>query len=270
MEKNTDLSLGRNEQKSVTILQNYRKNELGQLDEKGKTAKETLLQKQLALVKIMARLTGSGVTVFDLHKQVHIYTSQNFYKIFGYENLKTTHVGNEVFDSKVHPEDLKDLSRNGAAAMKFLSELPVQKRKQYKMVNEYRILSPGGSYMQVIEQHQLLENDQNGNPWLSLAVIDISPNQYWQDHVNFQILNYITGEFVQLQTNSETKKIHLTTREREILRLVKDGKLSKEISYLLEISVHTVNTHRQRILEKLEANNAIEAVSTADKLNLLT
>ncbi len=61
----------------------------------------------------------------------------------------------------------------------------------------------------------------------------------------------------------------LTKREKEILGLVKNGLLSKEISNKLSISVHTVNTHRQRFLEKLGANNSMEAVVFASKFGLL-
>jgi DNA-binding NarL/FixJ family response regulator len=53
------------------------------------------------------------------------------------------------------------------------------------------------------------------------------------------------------------------------LQLVKDGRLSKEISEELHISVHTVNTHRQRILEKLDVDNSMEAVKYASELGLL-
>jgi DNA-binding NarL/FixJ family response regulator len=61
----------------------------------------------------------------------------------------------------------------------------------------------------------------------------------------------------------------LTTREREILALIQKGHLSKEISELLSISVHTVNTHRQRILQKLEVDNSMEAVLLATRLWLI-
>jgi len=43
----------------------------------------------------------------------------------------------------------------------------------------------------------------------------------------------------------------LTTREREVLQLIADGKTSKEIAQLLFISIHTVNNHRKNIKHKL-------------------
>ena len=61
----------------------------------------------------------------------------------------------------------------------------------------------------------------------------------------------------------------LTSRELEVLRMVRDGLLSKEISDRLGISLHTVNTHRQRVLQKLDANNSIEAIAFAHRYGLI-
>ncbi|MCY6353475.1 response regulator transcription factor [Bacteroides fragilis] len=60
----------------------------------------------------------------------------------------------------------------------------------------------------------------------------------------------------------------LTNRELEVLRLMKQGLLSKEIANTLKVSINTVNTHRQNILQKLKANNSIEAVNFAQRLGL--
>ena len=72
-----------------------------------------------------------------------------------------------------------------------------------------------------------------------------------------------------MKKSNEKISIGLSKREIQILKMVKDGLLSKEISNNLNISLHTVNTHRQRVLEKLGANNSMEAVVFASKLGLL-
>lgn len=43
----------------------------------------------------------------------------------------------------------------------------------------------------------------------------------------------------------------------------------KEIANSLNVSINTINTHRQNILLKLKANNSIEAVNIAQRLGLL-
>ncbi len=55
----------------------------------------------------------------------------------------------------------------------------------------------------------------------------------------------------------------LTPREREVLKLIAEGKSSKEIAGLLFISVSTVNNHRASIMEKLSLNKATDLVKYA-------
>ncbi|AOP34752.1 DNA-binding response regulator [Leptospira tipperaryensis] len=50
----------------------------------------------------------------------------------------------------------------------------------------------------------------------------------------------------------------LTKREREILNLLAEGKMNREIADELELSVRTVETHRASIFKKLETENIIE------------
>ena len=52
----------------------------------------------------------------------------------------------------------------------------------------------------------------------------------------------------------------LSDREREIFQLIAEGKANKEIAALLFISPSTVETHRARIMEKLDLHSAAEIV----------
>jgi two-component system response regulator DegU len=61
----------------------------------------------------------------------------------------------------------------------------------------------------------------------------------------------------------------LTRREKEILRMVIDGKSNKEIADSLTKSVRTIETHRFNIMKKLGVNNAIDMVNRTVKENLV-
>ena len=105
-----------------------------------------------------------------------------------------------------------------------------------------------------------------------MSVIDISPNQKMEEGFISQLFDFRTGRLIHFQDKkkrNESISTTLSKREIQILRMVKNGLLSKEISDNLDISLHTVNTHRQRVLEKLGANNSMEAVVFASKLGLL-
>ena len=64
-------------------------------------------------------------------------------------------------------------------------------------------------------------------------------------------------------TKSVLEVDSLTLREREVLKLIAEGKSSKEIANLLFISVFTVNNHRASIMEKLNLKKATDLVKYA-------
>lgn len=59
------------------------------------------------------------------------------------------------------------------------------------------------------------------------------------------------------------KVSRLSTREVEIMHLVKDGLTSKDIGEKLNISKLTVDTHRKNIMNKLEVGNTAELIRFA-------
>ena len=67
----------------------------------------------------------------------------------------------------------------------------------------------------------------------------------------------------------EKTQYPITEREREILRLMADGLIKKEIADLLAISVHTVNTHIRSIYDKLHVNTNTGAVAKALREDLI-
>jgi DNA-binding NarL/FixJ family response regulator len=52
----------------------------------------------------------------------------------------------------------------------------------------------------------------------------------------------------------------LTAREREVLQLLAEGKTNKEVATVLNIGVSTVETHRNKIMQKLGLRNFAELV----------
>ena len=62
----------------------------------------------------------------------------------------------------------------------------------------------------------------------------------------------------------------LSPREREVVRLVAEGKSNKEISSILAISVRTVETHRARLMLKLNATSVAHLVHYAIRNHIVT
>jgi DNA-binding NarL/FixJ family response regulator len=61
----------------------------------------------------------------------------------------------------------------------------------------------------------------------------------------------------------------LTSREREVLQMIAEGKTNKEIATSLNLSVYTVEAHRGRVMEKLNLHSTGELVRFALRSGLI-
>jgi DNA-binding NarL/FixJ family response regulator len=66
-----------------------------------------------------------------------------------------------------------------------------------------------------------------------------------------------------------TVRDRLTSRQREIVQLLAEGKSSKEVAVALNISVKTAETHRANIMRKLELHSVSELVRYAVKNQII-
>ncbi len=81
------------------------------------------------------------------------------------------------------------------------------------------------------------------------------------------IINF--GTTKKVITEKETKFVHFTNRENEVLKLICDGLSTKEISNKLYISIRTVEGHKSRIMDKLNAQNTANIIVQAFKNKLI-
>jgi DNA-binding NarL/FixJ family response regulator len=65
-------------------------------------------------------------------------------------------------------------------------------------------------------------------------------------------------------------QVELSRREREILQLIAEGKSTKEIASMLNVSVKTVETHRQHVMQKIGAHNIAALTKYAIREGLTT
>ena len=66
-----------------------------------------------------------------------------------------------------------------------------------------------------------------------------------------------------LKGNAKPSKRLLSSRENEVLKLIAEGKLNKEIAGILDISIRTVENHRASIMKKLNLNKTADIVRYA-------
>jgi DNA-binding CsgD family transcriptional regulator len=228
----------------------------------------SLVDKHINVLKTLSSIGNSGFNLFDIHKRQVLFYSSNFGQLLGYARADYEQSGQQFFIDRIHPDDALNLSKLSVSIFKIFNAFSSEDKLSHKIISEYKMLNAQGKYTRLIEQYHMVELDKKGQLWLMLGVVDVSSNQDEESNSKSQLLNFKTGQFISIDLPTKAQ-VELTKRELEILRLVKIGLLSKEISSKLSISLHTVNTHRQRFLEKLGANNSFEAVNFASRFGLL-
>jgi len=88
-------------------------------------------------------------------------------------------------------------------------------------------------------------------------------DEYYSPSISRIVLkNYI--EQAKNSTISDiSKKIQLTLREKEILKLFVEGHTNLEIADILNISMHTVKTHKNNIMQKYNFKSTVEMIKFA-------
>ncbi|PIQ26851.1 MAG: DNA-binding response regulator [Bacteroidetes bacterium CG18_big_fil_WC_8_21_14_2_50_41_14] len=89
-------------------------------------------------------------------------------------------------------------------------------------------------------------------------------------YLSDDITEFIIHDYIGKPKNKQEDDPQLSAREMEILKLIADGKTSREISELLFVSIKTIGTHKQNILNKLNMNSTADLVKYAIKKGLIS
>ena len=197
----------------------------------------------------LSEVTHSVVLVFDCYTNKFVFVSNNIPKLYGLEPCRLFVDGHQPVIEVIHPDDIDHGLLVRKKIYSILRSFSNEEKMNYKAIHEMRVRNIRGEYIRIIEQEQVLALDKSGNIWLMLSVIDIDAS-HELEIIKSHLYNFKTGEQIFIDL-SDTLDEPLTNRELEVLRLMKQGLLSKEIANTLKVSINTVNTHRQNILQKL-------------------
>jgi len=85
-----------------------------------------------------------------------------------------------------------------------------------------------------------------------------------QPYLSPKIAGIILDDYLpRVENNVDPTQPHMTPREHEVLMLLADGKSTKEIALTLDISVKTVDRHKQQLMEKLGVRGVAELIRYA-------
>ena len=84
-------------------------------------------------------------------------------------------------------------------------------------------------------------------------------------YLSHEIAHVVVKDYVQGGGSKDDPSAFsvLSPREREVLQLMAEGKINRQIAEILNVSMKTVETHRQQIMNKLEIHNIVELTKYA-------
>lgn len=101
---------------------------------------------------------------------------------------------------------------------------------------------------------------------LTRAIYAVYKNQ---SYLSPSIAHTVIKDYVQQQSTDETTaSAILTAKEREVLQLIAEGHTTKQIASSLHVSVKTIETHRKKIMEKLNIHSIAELTKFAIRQGL--
>lgn len=196
------------------------------------------------------------------HVPAILYTHQNSIKtinwcnrymeeMMGYTLAEMNSLGLEFFEQVMHPEDFE------------LAVIAQQSFKENKNafggVLRYRKRNTDNWCWLVGLAVPYSYDEQGMVKEVICAFLDLSNAMDTNDQLSVALREV-------LRRHNEELLHKLTPRERDVLKLAADGLNNKEIAESLNLSRHTIETHRKNIRVKLKVRNATELVAFARKV----
>lgn len=218
---------------------------------------DSSIDRYLAIAAGYALAENSIAVLSDLkERRSHIF----YGKVSGILEMAcpgTVHVVDEIWEeeilSHISPSDLD---------MKQMLEMRFFEYVQKSEDKGNLVLETSLSLKDRLVRHRINYFHDGSSVRYALCLYNIC-GQAFQPYIS----NTLTGETVPISVLRIDKLLSL--REREVLRLIDEGRSSKEIAFELGISVYTVSRHRQNIIDKLQATNSVHAIKLAKQFGLL-
>jgi DNA-binding NarL/FixJ family response regulator len=101
---------------------------------------------------------------------------------------------------------------------------------------------------------------------LELAVMAVTRGE---THLSSRISRRVISSYLERLGNESSLREELTPRQREIIQLIAEGNSTKDIAFLLKVSVKTVEAHRAQVMARLGIHDVVGLVRYAMRAGLV-
>lgn len=215
------------------------------------------------LLEETLRIRKAALAVINLETMEYLRTFGDPRAVTGWPKEDFEKGGVRFFMSKLPPKDYAGVEKMSALLNSYVAEVDQSRIASFKAFFDFGMVGPDGTLRRVLHESSALKRDSAGNILFLLGLIsDISHlKRSGTQHLRltdgtedliFKV-DSGTGEYTQLDP--------LSKRELEIAKLIGQKLSSQEIAQKLFLSAHTVNTHRQNMLRKMDMSDMMELMN---------
>ena len=208
------------------------------------------------------------VYLVDYSTGKYLIFSNAVRKELGYDSEDFTSEGLAFTLQNYHKDDLQLYNKEMfPERLQFIKQIPKEEQSNYLFSYNFRFKHKQKNYVNLIQRNCFIKSDDNGNPLLSLGMIN-NITHFKSDGPTVQIIEKVSNDTYEPNEVVYKKSFFLnnesllfTKREKEVLLYTAEGLTSKGIANKLHVSESTIINHRKNMLQKADAKNISELVS---------
>jgi DNA-binding CsgD family transcriptional regulator len=243
--------------KSNTDMLDFLTEQKQKLKEKSATSRSFVVLEEWSLSPTQCMYVSN-------YQQRKITFQRGVKQMLGYTKREFNH---NLIHTFIHPDDIDMVQRLTKAAIAYVIDRNLVDDGQ--MFLTYRVRKKNGDFVKVMRQTNVFEKDSDGRFISNLSVLtDVS---------FMSTVNTVDWKFLASDLDAEEFKDYVkeeyddffSDREKQIITYIAQGMQSYEIAGHLNISKHTVDTHRRKLLKKAGCKSTIELVSFCQKNGII-
>lgn len=203
--------------------------------------------------------------VLDMRNGELVESAGNYYNVFGYDKQEMPSI-DHLYEPILKRYTSQVIDYAQAALAWAFQDQHFDPRKTYVQYG-FRIRHRSGKIKRVLKQGTLLREPDGRITHSFVTITDVS----LFDSRSEPTVNAFGPRAHLFDAEVPVIKMlgsELSAREIEILKLVARGRSSNQIAHELNLSKHTVDTHRRNMIRKMEVCNSIELINLAREMKL--
>ena len=206
--------------------------------------------------------------IIDFRIQEFIYLSPNTDFVHGYLREEIQKLGPVGFYDLLHPKDKEILFKEVFRDISiFLGTNKTVDYTDLKINYNYRVSQKDGSYKFLMNRFTPISVGEGNAPLIIVGTVRDITDIYTKKEIFCKIHTVNNSKDIVFQKtypiNDSIKDFGITQKEFDVIKLVHQGKSSKEIASDLNNSLETIHTHRKNIIKKLNVNSMIDVIVLA-------